>query len=72
MRKAVDAGLAIFVTEFGTQTYSGGGANDFNASQTWLDMLEDNKISWSNWNFSDDPLSGAAWTIGTCRGRVCR
>jgi aryl-phospho-beta-D-glucosidase BglC (GH1 family) len=69
VQRAADAGLAIFVTEFGTQTYSGGGTNDFGASQTWLDLLADNKISWSNWNFSDDPLSGAAWTIGTCKGQ---
>jgi endoglucanase len=60
------AQIPIFVTEFGTQTYTGGGANDFVSSQAWLDLLKEKKISWSYWNFSDDSLSGAVLKPGTC------
>ncbi|GAA0952021.1 cellulase family glycosylhydrolase [Nonomuraea longicatena] len=58
--------LPMFVTEFGTQTFTGGGGNDFTQSQRYLDLMAQKKISWVNWNFSDDPLSGAAFTEGTC------
>ncbi|STY29504.1 chitinase [Legionella wadsworthii] len=58
--------LPIFVTEFGTQTYSGGGANDFAMSDRYLQLFAQKKISWTNWNYSDDSLSGAVWNPGTC------
>ncbi len=58
--------LPIFVTEFGTQTYSGGGANDFAMADRYLQLFSQKKISWINWNYSDDSLSGAVWKTGTC------
>ncbi|WP_447003231.1 cellulase family glycosylhydrolase [Saccharothrix isguenensis] len=60
--------IPIFVTEFGTQTYTGDGANDFAYSQRYLDFLAANKIGWTNWNFSDDFRSGAVFKEGTCAG----
>jgi endoglucanase len=63
--KASDV-LPIFVTEFGTQTYSGDGANDFVMADKYLQLFARKKIGWTNWNFSDDPLSGAIWVNGTC------
>ncbi|MER5770389.1 cellulase family glycosylhydrolase [Streptomyces sp. NPDC001985] len=58
--------LPVFVTEFGTQDYSGDGANDFTMSQRYLDLMASKKISWVNWNFSDDHRSGAVFQQGTC------
>jgi endoglucanase len=58
--------LPVFVTEWGTQDYSGDGSNDFANGQRYLDLLASKKISWTNWNFSDDELSGAAFNAGTC------
>ena len=60
--------LPIFVTEFGTQTYTGDGGNDFTYSQKYLDLLAAKKIGWTNWNFSDDFRSGAVFKTGTCAG----
>ncbi|MER7165690.1 cellulase family glycosylhydrolase [Micromonospora sp. NPDC000207] len=60
--------LPIFVTEFGTQTSSGDGANDFTRAQQYLDLMATKKISWVNWNWSDDFRSGAVFTTGTCGG----
>jgi endoglucanase len=62
--------LPIFVTEFGTQTYTGDGGNDFTYSQKYLDLLKAKKIGWTNWNFSDDQRSGAVFKTGTCAGSV--
>lgn len=58
--------IPVFVTEFGTQNYAGEGANDFAMSQRYLDLLAAKKISWVNWNFSDDERTGAVYKPGTC------
>ncbi|WP_031077995.1 glycoside hydrolase family 5 protein [Streptomyces sp. NRRL S-118] len=58
--------LPVFVTEFGTQDYAGEGADDFAMAQRYLDLMASKKISWSNWNFSDDHRSGAVFRSGTC------
>lgn len=58
--------LPIFVSEFGTQTYSGGGTNDFTMSDRYIKLMAQKKISWTSWNYSDDSLSGAIWKPGTC------
>lgn len=58
--------LPVFVTEFGTQEASGDGGNDFTMSQKYIDLLRTKKISWTNWNYSDDNRSGAVWIPGTC------
>jgi endoglucanase len=58
--------IPMFVTEFGTQTSSGDGGNDFGMAQKYIDLMAKKKISWTNWNFSDDHRSGAVFTGGTC------
>ncbi|MGC4806179.1 cellulase family glycosylhydrolase [Micromonospora sp. DT233] len=58
--------LPLFVTEFGTQQATGDGPNDFTMAQRYLDLMASKKISWVNWNFSDDFRSGAVFTTGTC------
>jgi endoglucanase len=60
--------IPMFVTEFGTQDYTGDGGNDFAMSQRYLDLMAAKKISWVSWNYSDDHRSGAAFTPGTCPG----
>ncbi|EGX58136.1 endoglucanase [Streptomyces zinciresistens K42] len=58
--------LPVFVTEFGTQNYAGEGGDDFAMSQRFLDLMASKKISWTNWNFSDDNRTGAVFNTGTC------
>ncbi|HVI44476.1 MAG TPA: chondroitinase-B domain-containing protein [Chitinophaga sp.] len=53
--------LPVFVTEFGTQEASGDGPNDFTMSQKYIDLMRQKKISWANWNYSNDFRSGAVW-----------
>jgi len=60
--------LPMFVTEFGTQTASGDGANNFTQAQAYLDLMASRRISWVNWNYSDDFRSGAVFNEGTCPG----
>lgn len=58
--------LPVFVTEWGTQEFTGDGPNDFASAQRYLEILADKKISWTYWNFSDDGYTGAALVPGTC------
>lgn len=51
--------LPVIVSEFGTQNAAGEETNDFNETDKYLQMFKDESISWINWNFSDDPRSGA-------------
>lgn len=60
--------VPMFITEFGTQEYTGDGPNDFAMAQRYLDLAAQKQISWTNWNFSDDFRSGAVFTEGTCPG----
>jgi endoglucanase len=60
--------IPMFVTEFGTQEYTGDGPNDFAMTQRYLDLMADKGISWVNWNYSDDERSGAVFEPGTCPG----
>jgi endoglucanase len=58
--------IPMFVTEFGTQEFTGDGPNDFAMAQRYLDLMAAKRISWTNWNFSDDFRSGAVFETGTC------
>ncbi|RKN05719.1 glycoside hydrolase family 5 protein [Streptomyces radicis] len=58
--------LPMFVTEFGTQEYTGDGPDDFASAQRYLDLLAEKNISWTNWNYSDDFRTGAVFETGTC------
>ncbi len=61
MLEAINAGIPVFVTEFGTQEASGDEGNDFSSSQIWMDLMAEHKISWCNWNYSDDFRTGAVF-----------
>ena len=61
MENALENGIPIFVTEFGTQNSSGEGANNFDKTQEWFDIMDTYKVSWINWNFSNDWRSGAVY-----------
>ncbi|GAB3849585.1 cellulase family glycosylhydrolase [Dactylosporangium cerinum] len=58
--------IPMWVSEFGTQQASGDGPNNFAQSQKYIDLMRNRKISWTNWNYSDDQRSGAVWNGGTC------
>ncbi|MFE9657450.1 cellulase family glycosylhydrolase [Micromonospora sp. NPDC006431] len=62
------ARIPLFVTEFGTVTYTGDGAVDTASSAAWLDLLDRLKISYANWTYSDASEGSAAFKPGTCNG----
>lgn len=60
--------LPLFVSEFGTVLATGGGTYDRTSSAAWLDLLDQLKISYVNWTYSDAGESSAAFRSGTCNG----
>lgn len=61
---AMNGGVPVFVTEWGTCEYTGDGKVDLGQTQTWLDFLKENKISYANWAIGDKSESCAALTPG--------
>jgi endoglucanase len=70
---ALDGGLPIFVTEWGTCNYSVDGPVDLESSTAWVNWMNTHGISWVNWSLSNKdessslllpsaPLSGP-WTV---------
>jgi len=52
-QKAVDKGLALFVTECGTSQATGGGGVFEDKFLEWLSFLKKNHISWVNWSLTN-------------------
>jgi len=48
-QRALDGGLPIFVTEWGTCNYKVDGLMDLESSNEWIEWMDKNKISWINW-----------------------
>ena len=59
---ALNAGIALFVTEWGTCSADGNGSVNEGETQTWLDFMRDNSISWANWSLhhKDEACSAIA------------
>lgn len=51
--KALNSGLPLFVTEFGSCDASGNGNVDVSEANTWIDFLNQHNISWMCWNLSN-------------------
>lgn len=57
--KALNNGVALFVTEFGTTDASGNGTVNKEETLIWWKFLDDNKISWCNWSVADKDETSA-------------
>jgi len=61
---ALDAGLALFLSEWGTSNADGGGGTDKKVylaeSQAWLDWAKTRNLSWCNWSVVNKSESSAA------------
>lgn len=53
VKKALKAGVPVFVSEFGICDASGGGAIDVNSAAAWRELIEDNNLSYMAWSLSN-------------------
>lgn len=61
---ALNNGVALMVTEFGTTEASGNGKVDEEETRKWWQFLDDNQISWCNWSIADKKETSAALRPG--------
>jgi endoglucanase len=62
--KALNKGIALFVTEWGTTESTGDGAVDTAESNTWINFMNNNNLSWCNWSLFTKNESSAALQPG--------
>lgn len=63
-RAALDAGIALLVTEWGTCRADGRGRVDRDETLRWLDFLEEHRLSYVNWSIVDKDEAAAALRPG--------
>ncbi len=61
---ALDNGVALFVSEYGTVFANGDGDINYEESEAWWDFLDKNQISWCTWSICDKKESSAALKPG--------
>lgn len=61
---ALNNGIALFVTEWGSVSADGNGGVDAAETAAWLDFLKTNKISHANWALNDKAEGSSALTPG--------
>jgi endoglucanase len=61
---ALKNGIALFATEYGTSTASGGGGYDPAETQLWWDWLDANDVSCANWSVAALGETSAAFKPG--------
>ncbi len=64
-QKALDTGLALFVSEWGTVNANGDGAVDRESTELWLDFMRKNNLSHCSWSIVDKKEGAAILQPGT-------
>jgi len=59
---ALEHGLALFATEWGTSEASGNNGPFLDEADVWLGFLNHNNISWANWSLTNKNETSAAFT----------
>jgi endoglucanase len=61
-RYALENGIAVFVSEWGTSESSGNNGPFLDEADEWIDFLNANNISWVNWSLTNKNETSAAFT----------
>ncbi len=61
---AIDKGLAVVVTEWGTVNADGNGGVNVNETNAWLDFIKRNNLTSCNWSINDKNEGASAVTLG--------
>ena len=65
--KAMNAGLSVFVSEWGTANSDGNGNPDQSRNKSWQDYMNKHKLSWANWSASYINEGTAAFQEGSSK-----
>ena len=61
-RYALEKGVAVFATEWGTSEANGTGGPYLTKADIWLDFLNTNNISWCNWSLTNKNETSGCFT----------
>lgn len=64
-QEAIDKGLALFITEYGTTQATGDGKVDKKETRKWWRFMDANNLSWANWSIASKDEASAAVIPGT-------
>lgn len=64
-KKAMDAGIALIVTEWGTVNADGGGEVAREETERWLEFMREHDLSHCNWSLHDKPEGASMLKPGT-------
>ncbi|MCI8709686.1 MAG: cellulase family glycosylhydrolase [Dorea sp.] len=64
MAKAIDAGLPVFVSEYGICDASGNGGLDKVQAKAWVQLMDQYKVSYVAWNLSNKEETSAVISSG--------
>lgn len=73
---ALDKGIPLFVTEWGTVNADGNGGVNYGETQAWVDFMKSRNISHANWSINDKAegasalVAGASGTGGWSSGQL--
>ena len=59
-KKAIDNGLALMVTEWGTVNADGNGDVDYESVEKWISFMKANNLTHCNWSINDKKESASA------------
>jgi endoglucanase len=62
--RALDSGIALMVTEWGTSEANGSGKLDEEETRAWLAFMDEHQLSWCNWSVADKDETSAALRPG--------
>jgi len=63
-KTALNKGVALMVTEFGTTDASGDGFVNQSETNLWFSFMDENKLSWCNWSVADKIEASASLVSG--------
>ena len=67
LQTAVEAGLPVFVSEFGVCDASGSGAVNLASADAWVDLMDSLDVSFVCWNLSNKDESSALFKAGCAK-----
>lgn len=67
LKTALNNGLPVMVTEFGVSEASGNGSMNTDEAKKWLDLLDDNSISYFAWSLSNKDETASLLKAGTSK-----
>jgi endoglucanase len=63
--KSIQAGIPLFVSEWGLSEANGNGNIDMTETNLWIDFVEQNNLSWCNWSIINKDETSAALNNST-------